>query len=130
MKSAVLIGVAVAVPAAPVAAAVGRGGSFTTATSSVAIAPGITAIQNTWRSERLIAMSPVAMSGPATAPALSIAWWNPKARPTLSPAASAMSASRGVLRRPLPTRSVTRTASTCHGLVASATKGRTALASP
>ena len=49
--------------------------------------------------------------------------------PGASPAASAMSASRGELRTPLPTRSVTRTARTCQGRVARATKGRAALAS-
>ena len=68
------------------------------------------------------ATSTVASRGPTTAPALSIAWWNPNARPARLPAASAMSASRGELRMPLPTRSVTRTASTCQGRVARAMK--------
>ena len=36
----------------------------------------------------------------------------------------------GELRIPFPMRSVTRTASTCHGSVAIATKGRTVLARP
>ena len=39
-----------------------------------------------------------------------------------------MRASRGEPRIPFPTRSVTRTASTCQGRVARATKGRAALA--
>ena len=105
-------------------------GSRTRATRAVAMAPGMTATQKTPRMGSFIARRRVASSGPATAPALSIAWWNPNARPARSPAASAMSASRGELRSPFPTRSVTRTARTCQGRVASATKGRTALASP
>ena len=39
-----------------------------------------------------------------------------------------MRASRGAPRTPLPMRSATRTTSTCHGAVAIATSGRTALA--
>ena len=53
------------------------------------------------------------MSGPTTAPTVSAARWNPNARPRFSlVVSSAMIASRGGPRTPLPTRSVARATST------------------
>ena len=49
------------------------------------MAPGITATQKTPRIGTFMATSSVASSGPTTAPALSMAWWKPNARPALSP---------------------------------------------
>ncbi len=50
------------------------------------------------------ARTPAASSGPSMAPAWSMARWKPKARPrSSSGATAASSASRGALRRPLPT---------------------------
>ena len=77
------------------------------------------------------ASSAAASSGPMTAPALSIARCSPKARPRRSgPALAASSASRGEVRRPLPTRSAKRSSSSPGQLVTSATSGRPMPASP
>ena len=54
------------------------------------------------------------MSGPSTAPAVSAARWKPNDRPYTSGSdESAMRASRGDVRTPLPKRSVVRATSTC-----------------
>jgi len=54
------------------------------------------------------ASTPMATSGPANAPALSIARCTPKARPSPSSGVErVISASRGAVRRPLPARSAT-----------------------
>ena len=67
-----------------------------------------------------------AASGPATAPALSMARWRPKARPRVAGETSeAISASRGAVRIPLPTRSANRIARTCTQPVARPISGRT-----
>jgi hypothetical protein len=73
--------------------------------------------------------SAAAISGPTSAPALSIARWSPYARPR-SPAGtrSASNASRGDVRMPLPTRSANRIASTWSHVDARPTSGRTAAA--
>jgi hypothetical protein len=52
-----------------------------------------------------------ARSGPSTAPTLSIARWTPKASPRRDGwLLSVISASRGAVRTPLPTRSMVRSA--------------------
>ena len=59
------------------------------------------------------AIKPSAISGPTTPPAVSAALWNPKARPRAAgEAASAIMASRGAERTPLPMRSRTRAPNT------------------
>ena len=76
-------------------------------------------------------MRPIAMSGPKNAPTVSSAWRNPKAAPRISLGVmSAMSASRGAPRMPLPTRSVKRAANTQAAVGASANTGFVSAASP
>ena len=72
-----------------------------------------------------------APSGPSTAPAVSTARWNPKARPR-SPRSvhCATSASRGAVRTPLPNRSTNRAKSTTGQWKASASSGLATAASP
>jgi hypothetical protein len=113
------------------AGAAGARGSRTTSTQINDSRPGTIVSQKTRRSGQPSPSSRLATSGPTTAPAWSIARCSPKARPAWpGGATAASSASRGEERSPLPTRSVTRTASTCQGSVASATRGRTAVATP
>ena len=73
---------------------------------------GITAIQNT--AVKLFAsssMNAIAASGPSTAPTVSSDWRRPKLAPRRSGGVrSAISASRGAPRMPLPTRSMKRAA--------------------
>jgi hypothetical protein len=65
--------------------------------------------------------SAAAASTPVSAPAVSIARCRPNARPRwLTVVASAISASRGLDRRPLPTRSIVRPSSTSGHDVATA----------
>ncbi len=60
-----------------------------------------------------------ASATPITAPVVSIARWRPKARPRASGAVeSAMRASRGAVRMPLPIRSPTRATRTSGQAVA------------
>ncbi len=88
---------------------------------------GIAERRNTVRSGTCIHVSAAKpMSGPSTAPALSLALWNPNARPRIDGSTeSAMSASRGDVRIPFPTRSVMRIAATCVTLWANPISGRT-----
>ena len=70
-----------------------------------------------------------AASEPTTAPKWSAARWKPKARPRSSGAVTpAMSASRGGVRIPFPTRSITRNPTTCQAAPATAMSGRTSTA--
>ncbi len=72
-----------------------------------------------------------AISGPAKAPAWSIARWSPNAAARRSGSIdAASSASRGAPRSPLPTRSVARTSPTCQGALANASSGRDTAPSP
>ena len=66
-----------------------------------------------------------ASSGPIMAPVWSMARWKPKARPRSAGGVTcATRASRGALRTPFPTRSLSRTTRTCQGAPANATSGR------
>jgi hypothetical protein len=59
----------------------------------------------------MVARSPKATSGPASAPAVSMARCTPKARPrSLPELANEMRASLGAVRTPLPVRSAATTA--------------------
>src|SRR6266550_2260996 len=70
-----------------------------------------------------------ATSGPITAPTWSSPRCNPNARPTMGAGVtSAIHASRGGVRRPLPSRSTTRRTTTCHAAAVIAMMGRTAAA--
>ena len=92
-----------------------RGGSRTPTTSSTtAISPGITATQNTARKSLAhSSISAVASSGPMKAPTVSSDWRKPNAAPRwFGGVRSAISASRGAPRMPLPTRSMKRAATT------------------
>ena len=74
--------------------------------------PGTTATQNAaWKSPAKYAIAPIASSGPPTPPTVSSAWRSPKLRAAqLGRRESAISASRGAPRMPLPTRSTKRAA--------------------
>jgi len=75
------------------------------------------------------ASSHQATIGPNTAPAWSMPRCSPKARPTRSAGvASAINASRGGVRSPLPSRSTTRSPITCHAAPVTAMTGRTTTA--
>jgi len=64
-------------------------------------------------------------SAPPTAPRLSNARWMPNARARIEAGdKSTISASRGALRMPLPTRSSARITNTCHQSVAKPSSGR------
>ena len=93
---------------------------------------GITAIQNT--AVKLLAkaaMNTIASSGPSTAPMVSSDCRRPKAVPRKSAGVrSAMSASRGAPRMPLPTRSTKRAATSQPMLVASGNIGLVKAARP
>ena len=93
---------------------------------------GIAAIQNT--AVKLFAsssMSAIASKGPSDAPMVSSDCRNPKLAPRKSGGArSAMSASRGAPRMPLPTRSSTRAATSQPTDVASGNTGLVNAASP
>ena len=67
--------------------------------------------------------------GPSTAPAWSMPRCSPNARPrSTAGVASAISASRGGVRSPLPRRSTTRSPMTCHAAPVTAITGRTTTA--
>src|SRR6267143_1469159 len=67
-----------------------------------------------------------ATSGPITAPTWSSPRCNPNARPTSGAGVtSAISASRGGVRNPFPSRSTTRNPMTCHAAAVIAMTGRT-----
>ncbi len=71
------------------------------------------------------------MSGPANAPTVSSDWRKPKAAPrTASGVRSAISASRGAPRMPLPMRSTKRAKKTSPAPVASANSGLDSAAMP
>ncbi len=82
--------------------------------------PGIAAIRKTRRSRSLSsATSARPSSGPSTAPAVSIDRCSPNARPLISGAVeSAIRASRGLPRTPLPNRSTNLAISTTGQTVA------------
>ena len=93
---------------------------------------GITAIQNTVvKLFANAAMQTIASSGPSTAPMVSSDWRRPKALPRRSAGVrSAISASRGAPRMPLPTRSPKRAATSQPMLVASGNTGLVTAAKP
>ena len=111
----------------------GRSGSLTpkmmTATDKNA---GTTAIQNTsvnWLA--VSSMNNIASSGPRNAPTVSSDWRNPKLAPRSSDGVrSAMSASRGAPRMPLPSRSTKRAAVSQPMLGASGKIGLVSAARP
>jgi hypothetical protein len=71
-----------------------------------------------------------AVSGPMAAPTVSSARWSPKSRPRRSGVPeSAMSASRGAVRTPLPNLSATRSARTAGQPGTTASSGLTTLES-
>ncbi len=94
-------------PASFVARSGSRTNSTSTATDTNA---GITANQNTVRNWfAVIAISPIASSGPANAPIVSSVCRRPNAAPRISAGVrSAINASRGAPRIPLPMRSAKR----------------------
>ena len=102
--------------------AVRRGARTTASSTSTASAPGTTEIAKTRRrSSGFRRSSANATSGPSAAPSVSIPRWNPNARPrNRGSTESAIRASRGGLRSPLPTRSENRSPSTAGQDVASA----------
>ncbi len=103
-----------------------RSGSCTPqASSATHSAAGTTAAQKTARmSLAHSSISSMASSGPRKAPTVSRDWRSPKAAPRASGGAmSATSASLGVPRMPLPTRSIMRAATTMPMPVASANIG-------
>src|SRR5262245_51563035 len=91
------------------------------------MAPGIADNQNTVRRDNSAQPSSAnATSGPTSAPALSAALRTPNALPRMfGSMESAISASRGALRMPLPMRSDTRMNNTSAADCATATSGRT-----
>ena len=101
-----------------------RGRSRTNTISPTLIAAGMNAMKKSgrisWPSAKYSA-SPI--SGPTTAPNVSAARWNPNARPrSACGVSSAISASRGAPRIPLPVRSATRATSTSGQAYASPIK--------
>ena len=86
---------------------------------------GTTASQNTVRNASSVAaISAIASSGPAKAPTVSSVCRKPNAAPrTRRGVSSAISASRGAPRMPLPTRSMPRAANTQPAVGASANSG-------
>ena len=95
-------------------------------------AAGIAASQNTVRNESAVAaISAIASSGPANAPTVSSVCRKPNAAPRIGAGvSSAINASRGAPRMPLPTRSMPRAANTQAGDGASANSGFVSAASP
>ena len=93
---------------------------------------GMTAIQNTARmSLASHAIRPIATSGASSAPTVSSACLRPKARPRISGGvSSAIIASRGQPRMPLPMRSAKRAAITAGALAASGNRGLDRAARP
>jgi len=108
-------------------------GSFTANTISAnATKAGTTAIQNTRvKLFSVSAISPIAASGPMKAPAVSSDCRRPNAAPrTAGGVRSAISASRGAPRMPLPMRSTKRAATIQPNPVASGKTGLVKAASP
>jgi hypothetical protein len=93
---------------------------------------GSTASQNTVRNESAVAaINAIASSGPANAPTVSSACRKPNAAPRTSAGVnSAISASRGAPRMPLPMRSIPRAANTQPAVGASANSGFVTAARP
>ena len=111
----------------------GRSGSRTPKTmTATEMKAGITAIQNTWRKlSASSAMNTMAASGPTTAPMVSSDCRRPKALPRAPGGVrSAISASRGAPRMPLPTRSTKRAAVIVTMPVASGNTGLVTAARP
>src|SRR5213592_371625 len=99
------------------------------AASAVTRTPGTMLARMTVRTSAPRLSTAQATSGPITAPTWSSPRCNPKARPTMGAGVtSAISASRGGVRRPLPSRSTTRRTTTCHAAAVIAMMGRTAAA--
>src|SRR5882762_4990639 len=99
------------------------------AASIVTSTPGTMLASMTVRTSAPRLRTTQATSGPITAPTWSSPRCNPNARPTIGAGVtSAINASRGGVRRPLPSRSTTRRATTCHAAAVSAMTGRTAAA--
>ena len=86
---------------------------------------GTVATRTTSRKSRAVQVNnPTPDRGPMTAPRVSMVRWKPKARPCVAGSLeAAMSASRGVVRVPLPTRSTRRASRTSGQRVASARSG-------
>ena len=96
------------------------------------MAAGMMAIQKTARmSLASSAIRAIATSGASSAPAVSSAWRSPNARPRISGGvSSAIMASRGEPRMPLPIRSAKRASITKGALVARGKSGFDNAASP
>jgi len=91
--------------------------------------PGTRLATITFRTSAPVDSIHQATRGPITAPTWSSPRCNPKARPTKGAGVtSAISASRGGVRSPLPSRSTTRKPITCHAAAVTAMTGRTAAA--
>lgn len=117
-------------PAAWTASRGVRSGSRRSRSTTTPAAPGSADHRKMRSGASPSAVSAAASPAPNAAPAWSMPRWKPNASPRRSGGiAAASSASRGLERRPLPTRSTARTSTGCQASVTKAMQGRASAAS-